>query len=202
MSIRERLEKALANEPVEKPVYVVYDWFVENRDIDWQGLFDQGLGQINHANLIEEERPHVEIIETQSEQGGKIRRDVRWVTDVGELHEWRLDGWRQEYFIKTPEDYRILAYALSESTFTPTDQYFNESEAKLQDRGITIGQLGPMAPEARTPFQTIQIDYAGLEQFSIDLPCRHIWHQPHHLYAPGHHHSRAYDTRRENSRGN
>ena len=53
MNIRERMESALAGEIVEQPVYLVYDWFVEHRDIDWQSLFDQGLGQINHADIIE-----------------------------------------------------------------------------------------------------------------------------------------------------
>ena len=50
-SIRGRFERALAGEPVDWPVYAVYDWFVQHRSIDWPSLFAQGLGQINHANL-------------------------------------------------------------------------------------------------------------------------------------------------------
>ena len=90
MTIRKRLENALAGEPVERPVYVVYDWFVENRKEDWRRLFDQGLGRINHVNLVEFERPNVEIVETQTEEKGKIRTDRRWITDIGELHEYFL----------------------------------------------------------------------------------------------------------------
>ena len=45
MNGRERLMAALAGEPINWPVYAVYDWFVEHRPIDWQSLFDQGLAQ-------------------------------------------------------------------------------------------------------------------------------------------------------------
>ena len=38
-SIRARLESALAGEPIQWPVYAAYDWFVENRPIDWQAMF-------------------------------------------------------------------------------------------------------------------------------------------------------------------
>ena len=66
MGIREKLEKALKGPLIEQPLYLVSDWFVNNRPIDWQGLFDQGLGQLNHAGLIEFERPNIEIIEKES----------------------------------------------------------------------------------------------------------------------------------------
>ncbi len=89
--------------------------------------------------------------------------DVRWITDIGELHEWYLGEWRQEYFIKTPEDYKIMAYALSDSSFSPTNTYFDQSEAAVGNNGITVGHID------RTPFQKIQIDLVGLERFSLDL---------------------------------
>ena len=80
------MERALAGEEVEWPVYAVYDWFVQNRDIDWQSLFGLGLGRINHAALIRHEHPSFELTEETSEADGKTRRDVRLVTDMGELH--------------------------------------------------------------------------------------------------------------------
>lgn len=171
MTIRERLVKALAGEPVNQPVYAVYDWFVKNRDIDWKGMFDLGLGQINHAALIEFERPNVEIIETRSEQNGRVRRDVRWITDIGELREWYLDGWRQEYLVKDVRDYRIVAHALAGTKYSATDEYFDRSENEVSERGFTIGHITWTGTENRTPLQSIQIDMAGLERFSMDLAC-------------------------------
>ena len=110
---RQRFDRALAGERITAPVYAVYDWFVNNRPgVDWEMFFNAGLGQINHANLVRHEHPNFERIETTRPQDGQVRRDVRIVTDCGELHEWRLGEWRQEHFIKTPEDYRLMARAL------------------------------------------------------------------------------------------
>ena len=170
MSIRERFECALSGEPVEKPVFAVYDWFVNNRAIDWQSLFEKGLGQINHVDVVEFERPNAEIIETKSEEGGRVRTDIRLVTDRGELHEYYLDNWQQEYLIKSPADYRIVTHAFSDAVFKPNDTHFERSEAELGDRGITLGHLGWTKWEnRRTPFQAIQIDFTGLERFSVDI---------------------------------
>lgn len=161
--IRARLERTVAGELVERPVFAVYDWFVRNRPIDWPSLFRLGLGQINHADLIQYRRPHLEIVETTQAVKGLVRRDVRWITDTGELHEWYLGEWRQEYLIKTPADYRIMQRAWEDTIITATDAAFDASERQVGDAGITIGQMD------RTPFQKVQIDYAGLERFSYDI---------------------------------
>jgi len=163
MTNREIFRKSLAGEAVDRPVYAVYDWFVRNRKLDWPALFGQGLGQIMHADIVECVRPSVSITETKSRQDDKIRRDIVWTTDIGELHEWYLGEWRMEHLIKDDGDYRIMARALSGSSFTPTDVYFDAAEKEVGDNGITLGQLD------RTPLQKIQIDYAGLEKFSVDL---------------------------------
>ena len=168
-SIRTRLEKLLKGEIAERPVYAVYDWFVQNRpQVDWQMLFEQGLGQINHADVIRHEHPNFERIETTSEQDGQKRLDVRIVTDKGELHEWYLGEWRQDHFIKTPADYRIMTHALEGVKVFTDDTAFLTSEAALGDGGITVGQLKGLG-NGRTPLMVLQIDWVGLEQWSLDL---------------------------------
>jgi hypothetical protein len=168
MTIRERFEQALAGEPVRRPVYAVYDWFVENRAIDWERLFALGLGQINHANVVRHEHPNCRLVESTSEQAGRVRRDVRLVTDAGELHEWYLGEWRQEHFVKRPEDYRVLLRAVEGVEIIPDDSAFLSSEARVGDRGITVGQMKGLG-NGRTPPMVVQIDWAGLERFSVDL---------------------------------
>jgi len=164
LSARERLNRAVAGKPVTQPVFAVYDWFVNNRPhVDWARLFSCGLGQINHADIIAYGRPHVEITETWTETPQGSRRDVHWITDRGALHEWYWGEWRQEYLIKSDADYAIMARAWADVAVTLTDEAFVASEAAVGDNGITVAQLD------RTPFQKIQIDYAGLERFSIDL---------------------------------
>lgn len=168
-TIRDRLNQALGGEEVTEPVYLVYDWFVKNRDIDWQSLFDLGLGQVNHAILMEIEFPHLKIEKHITDNGKHKRTDVRWITDKGELHEHSVDGWKHEYLIKTSNDYRIMQRAMEDVRFLPTNKYFNKSEQVLGDSGITLGQLGQEEGFARTPFQVIQIDFTGLEKFSLDI---------------------------------
>jgi hypothetical protein len=167
-SIRGRFEQALAGEIVERPVYAVYDWFVQNRPIDWPRLFAQGLGQIVHADLVRTERPNVEIVETMREVGGRVRRDVRWITDRGELHEWRLGEWQREFLIKKPSDYRIMHRALEGTRYSATSGPFRRAEQEIGDRGITVGQLG-WTPIRRSPLLQIQIDFAGPERLALDL---------------------------------
>ena len=167
-SIRGRFERALAGEIVERPVYAVYDWFVQNRPIDWQWLFAQGLGQIVHADLVRTERPNVEIVETTQETDGRARRDVRWITDRGELHEWYLGEWQREFLIKTPADYRIMRRALEGTRYSATLEPFRRAEQEIGDRGITVGQLG-WTPIRRTPLLQVQIDFAGPERLAMDL---------------------------------
>lgn len=167
MSVRERLARAVRGEDVTEPVFAVYDWFVRNRpQVDWKRLFGLGLGEINHADIIRYERPHAEIVETWTDTPQGPRRDVRYITDRGELHEWYLGEWRQEYLIKSTDDYRIMARFWEDVGLSLTDDAFLASEAAVGENGITVAQLD------RTPFQKIQIDYAGLERFSVDLAQR------------------------------
>lgn len=167
-SIRGRLQRALAGEIIDRPVYAAYDWFVLNRAIDWPSLFEQGLGQIVHADVVREECPNVEIVETTQEVDGRVRRDVRWIIDRGELHESYLDEWRLEYLIKTPADYRIMQRALEDTRFSVTAQPFQQSESEIGVGGITLGHLG-WTGIRRTPVLQVQIDFAGPERTAMDL---------------------------------
>ena len=151
----------MAGEKFERPVYAVYDWFVKNRPaVDWGALFRLGLGQINHANLVRHEHPNFELVKTEFEQAGQVRRDVRLITDKGELHEWYLGEWKQEHFIKTAEDYRIMTRALEGVRIIADDKPFMESESILGDQGITIGQIQGLG-SGRTPLMVLQIDWVG-----------------------------------------
>ena len=144
-SIRGRLERALSGQPIERPVYAVYDWFVQHRPIDWPQLFQQGLGQIPHAPLVDIVRPHLEIVETTTPTERGLRRDVRWITDRGELHEWYLGdglGGGKSILVKRPADYRIVQRAFEDSSFIATDDAFRRLEAEIGDGGITLGRFG------------------------------------------------------------
>jgi hypothetical protein len=148
----------------------VYDAFLPNPSVDWDWLFSLGLGQVNHAFVVEEHHPNCEIVESKTMEGDLERRDVTIRTAEGELHEYYLGAsdkgvlpWRMEHFIKKPSDYRLMTRAVEGSTYSATDRAFDESEVAIGGRGITIAHVD------RTPFQKIQIDWAGLEAFSYHL---------------------------------
>lgn len=170
-SIRARLESALAGEPVQWPVYAAYDWFIENRPLDWQAMFRLGLGQLAHAELVRVERPHVEIVQSTRVSDGVTHRQVSWVTDRGALRESFVGEWQEEYLVKCPEDYRVLRRAFEDVCYTADATAFLASEAKLADRGLTLGTLG-WTPLRRTPLLQVQIDFAGPERFALDLADR------------------------------
>jgi len=167
-SVRGRFERAFAGEPVDWPVYAVYDWFVRNRPADWPWLFSRGLGQIAHVDLVRVERPHLEIVERREDADGRTRRTTRWVTDRGELEESFVGEWQQEYLVKSSADYRVLQRAFEDTRYEATAEAFLESEAGLGDGGITLGALG-WAPLRRSPLLQVQVDFAGPERFALDL---------------------------------
>lgn len=171
MSIRQNLLSALNGDYVKSPVYAVYDWFVLNRQADWNWMFEKGLGRINHSSIVDIERPNLMIEKKESIVDGKKRLDVFWTTDKGVLHEHYIDGWLQEHLVKSANDYSIMQRALSGINIELTDSLFDKSEAELGHNGITLAQFGRFGEIGylRSPFQTIQIDFAGLERFSIDI---------------------------------
>jgi hypothetical protein len=158
------LVSALNGSILEPPAYAVYDWFVRNRPaVEWKRLFGLGLRQIWHADLVKHERPHLRIKEVTTSTEKGLRRDVTWETDRGTLHEWYLGEWRQEYFIKTPADYGIVARAWEDARVTADYGAFERSKRAAGAGDVILGQL------TRTPFQHVQIDLAGLERFSEDI---------------------------------
>lgn len=166
---RSRLEAAIAGRPVTHPVYAVYDGFVTTRPhVDWPRLFALGLGQISHADVLRHEHPNLQIVETTRQVNGQTRRDVRWITDRGELHQWYLGDWRQEHFIKTPEDYRIMRRAWEGVKITADDTAFLAAERQVGDNGVTLGNIAGMGL-GRTPLMVLQVDWVGLERWSVDL---------------------------------
>lgn len=166
MTLRERLLSSLRGEPVREPVYAVYDWFVENRVQDWDRFFALGLARIDHATVTRLRLPNLEVTERRSFDGtDREQRITTWTTDSGELHERRVGEWRQDYFVKQPDDYRILARMFADAEVIAEPREFARREAEVGDGGVTLA----VPSLRRTPFQSIQIDYAGLERFSYDL---------------------------------
>lgn len=170
-SIRERLISALEGGTPHPIPYVTYSDFFpqtmdENEDASiraWQPLLDAGFGIWHFIYPLRTKWQDVEREVIRERSDGRTLETELLRTPVGTLRQVRLDGWTQEYFLKGPEDYRVAEYMVRHATvdFHPED--LDKSLQWLGDYGIPLIEIG------RSPYQTILVDWAGLENFSYHL---------------------------------
>lgn len=161
---RENLIAALEGKrPEYFPLTVNEEFVLENPAPEWEELYRQGLCLIPYTSTVKETTPNVERVvkaETYREQPAE-RLVLR--TPVGEISQLSSNGWVQEFFLKTPHDYRVMEFIVRDTRMELDPQAFFEAENNLGDRGITL------ISGRRSPMQTILVDYAGLEEFSFHL---------------------------------
>jgi len=76
------------------------------------------------------------------------------------IEQLSLDGWVQEYFLKTPKDYSVMEYAIRNTRLLLTPKNFSDAEKLIGTNGITWISC------ERSPMQTILVDYVGVENFA------------------------------------
>jgi len=162
MTPRDNLIAALdGTQPAWIP-YTVNQEFVTDDPV-WETLFAAGLCPIPYVSTVREEMSEVErMIEPFTWQGRPGRR-VTLQTPVGDISQVEIDGWVQEYYLKSPADYRVMAYIVRHTRLTLDSTRFETAEREVGNRGLTLVGVG------RSPMQTILVDYAGLENFAYHL---------------------------------
>lgn len=126
-------------------------------------MYAKGLGVTWYRPSFSVTHHNVEFdTTTTSENGAQIVRRIQR-TPVGEIDALWTDGWHSEYWLKTPQDYRVMAYIAEHTEITPAYEAYAAFEAKLPEWSIAIPVVG------RTPLQTILVDYVGLENFGVHL---------------------------------
>jgi hypothetical protein len=85
------------------------------------------------------------------------------VTPFGTISEHTTDGWRTAYLIKTPADYHAMQFVVENTELELDDAIFSRSEENVGNQGLTLVRA------ARTPYQQICVDFAGLETLSYHL---------------------------------
>lgn len=162
MTPRDNLIAALDGRRPERIPYTINQEFVTD-DPAWKTLFAAGLCRIPYVSTVREEWTGVErVVEPITWQGQPGRR-VTLRTSQGEISQIEVNGWVQEYYLKTPADYRVMAHIVRNTRLSLDPAGFESSEREVGDRGLTLVGVG------RSPMQTILVDYAGLEQFSYHL---------------------------------
>lgn len=174
MTTRENLIAALNGEIPEQTPFSIYEWFFThpkfNRD-EWRHFFDQGLGLCLHCDTVALKEHGVKHTVEHKVEGDRRYTINRKETSVGTLQNVtfnsvsapRLIEWTVEEWIKEPKDYQIRQWIVEHTEPLPRHEIFEQMEAEAGDFGVTVVFGG------RTPAMSIMVDYAGMEQFALDV---------------------------------
>lgn len=86
------------------------------------------------------------------------------VTPIGELHEalhydeWNISRYNHEYFLKTPEDFRVYEYLLQD------EEWYFDQEQYERDLAWVDGRGAPQFFFRRSPVQGLFIETMGFER--------------------------------------
>lgn len=170
MTLRERLEAFWRGERPDRIPYTAYRRFVRDlyREPAFADLVRDGLG-------VTWNRPAFKLLPRQAEMrtvalpDGVVRNFIR--TPLGEIYEQNRTGklasflldWPEKRFLETREDYRIMTFAVDDAVVAPAYREFEEMAAGLEPWEV------PLSLMDRSPFQTLLVDWAGLENFALHL---------------------------------
>lgn len=171
MTNRQRIVCALRGETPDRVPFTAYGWMWGDRPTIAK-LVERGLGLTHHYATYARRCPEASFEEETFDRDGHQWRRRVMKTPVGELEELYMGGWRQEFFVKKPEDYRVLEYVARHTVQEPDYEGFVEAEQQVGERGVAI------VSAARSPIQDILVDHVGFENF-----CYHLADDVQELYS-------------------
>ena len=161
---RENLIAALEGDTPEQTPLSFYSWMAEDLLSDeWKRLYGRGLGICHHCEIIEEKVEGVKETRIEEKRSDGFYLIERLETPVGTLQQVHRDGWQIEYWIKTPEDYRVMTWIMEHTELVPRYEVFEKGEQDVGDWGVAV------ILASRTPAMKINVDWAGTEQFCLDV---------------------------------
>lgn len=172
MTTRENIIETLNGGVPETTPFTFYSWMItknkkENEKLlfteDWKRLYDQGLGICHHVKVIDEIQHGVRD-RTEKYKQGSDNIEIRIKeTPVGTLTQKFVNGWHREFWLKTPEDYKIMTWIIENTELITNYDEFSSGEELVGDKGVTVIHA------SRTPAMSINVDWAGTEQFCMDV---------------------------------
>lgn len=122
-----------------------------------------GFCQSQYTGVVKEKTGNVERLLSQTVCKGQPAETITLRTPVGQISQTSLNGWVQDYFLKTAQDYCVMEYIVRHTSLESDYSRFQECEQRAGDNGITLiwGR--------RTPIQTILVDYAGVENLAFHM---------------------------------
>ncbi len=165
MDPRERIEAFWRGERPDQIPYTIYwwEWWETSKDPAWLPMFKDGLRVTLGVPTAAEQMRNVEYKKTTyCENGDEIQRETM-KTPVGEIYATSRNGWHDSYWLKEPEDYRVMRYIVQHTDIIANYDAPAQMAQGLGEYGMIHGHM------PRTPLQTILVDYAGLQNFGVHL---------------------------------
>lgn len=164
MTTRERVCAALDGKAPDITPLSIFSWFIDDHTSDrWRRLIEQGLAPTVQCSTVRIIEHGVEDSTQERAEGGIRYRIHTRKTPVGSVQEVFMGTWQREWFVKTPQDYKIMQWISEHTEIAPTNEEYQRAEEYVGDDGVVT-----IAPP-RTPAMRINLEMAGTEQFCIDL---------------------------------
>jgi hypothetical protein len=168
MHIRERILATLAWREPDRVPLTVYDWMLP-RGADERLLRELGAGLITRlpAHVMHHRKVTIETVSYWEQGEPRTRKTLR--TPVGAISKvTRLDPsygspFILEHYLKTAEDYRVMAAVYEDAVYTDNCEAIRRAQRQIGDDGLVLIRMG------KGPIQEILYQYAGLEAFSLHL---------------------------------
>ncbi len=165
MDIHQRINAFWKGVRPDQIPYTIYfwEWRHVKHDPAWRQMYTDGLGVTFHITPYNLVKRKVEVIQADSVERGTHIHKITQRTPVGEITAEWADGWHRKYWLETSEDYEVMQYIVEQTEVIADIERCQAEREALPPFGISLLALG------RTPLQTILVDYAGLENFSMHL---------------------------------
>ena len=165
MNIHERIEAFWAGERPDQIPFTIYqnEWRHTQDDPAWEAMYKAGLGVTWHISPFRTEGKNAEYDHTTEEKNGVIVSRQVIKTPLGDIWQTWTNGWQDKFLLKTAADYRVMTEIIRNTTVIPHYESVARTFKKIMPHGVGMLSIG------RTPLQTILVDYAGIENFSLHL---------------------------------
>ena len=181
MTIKESMMSVYRNQMPDQPVVSIYTRYLSRGEMERKAR-NSGLGIIAYIPLTSQIGPPWHMLDGFLSEVRDAYLSVRYMYRNGALHEQRTyhtpagdltaeigksAGKGSEhiakYYIRQPQDYRIMDYIVRNTALTPNTDLFRRTVHELGEDGVVMGRMD------RTPYQKLLIELAGAERFLMDL---------------------------------
>ncbi|NSW89672.1 MAG: hypothetical protein HPY74_03135 [Firmicutes bacterium] len=157
----------------EKPDVIPYTvnirmWRMNNPDDPiWNEFFKEGLGLSCHVPTAKEIHKGVTLKKETCNVNGRVLEKTTLSTPVGDIYRIADGSWTLKYWIENEKDYEVMLYIVKNTDIVPDyDNYrmlVDEIESRTATSPVIKLQMG------RSPFQKLQVELLGLENFAFHL---------------------------------